>query len=311
MKQIEVNHLTKKYNSLTAVDGINLTAEDNELLAVVGPDGAGKTSLFRSICGLIGFDDGEVRIGSYDLSESFDKIKPLLGYMPQQFSLYPDLSVEENLHFYAGLFGLNKEEFNKRKERLYNFSGLGAFRNRRAQNLSGGMKQKLALSCNLIHNPKILILDEPTTGVDPLSRRQFWEILKSLCQSGSTVIVSTPYMDEVALADRTIFMHCGKKLAEGAPDELIAMYEGDLYRLEIEPTAQQMKKFDNLKGLSARRFGASIHLYVSSGIGEDEIRRRLDQIDIDSSRLEKITAELEDVFIQLMGAEPELENIIE
>lgn len=305
MKQIEVNHLTKKYDRLTAVDDIILSAEDRELVAIVGPDGAGKTSLFRSICGLIDFDSGEVRVGSYDLIKSFDKIKPLLGYMPQQFSLYPDLSVEENLRFYAGLFGLNKEEFNNRKERLYEFSGLGQFQNRRAQNLSGGMKQKLALSCNLIHNPEILVLDEPTTGVDPLSRRQFWDILKSLCNDGSTIIVSTPYMDEVALADRAIFMHRGKKLAEGTPDELVAMYEGDLYRLEVEPTAQQMKKFENLKGLSARRFGASIHLYVSGGFEESEIKTSLNQINIDSSRLDKIPAELEDVFIQLMGTEQE------
>lgn len=302
MIPIEVRNLTKKYGSLTAVDDFSLTVGESEIVALVGPDGAGKTSLFRSICGLIHFDSGEVHISGYSVTADFEKIKPLLGYMPQTFSLYPDLSVEENLRFYAGLFELSHDEFETRKKSLYRFSGLEPFCNRRAANLSGGMKQKLALSCNLIHNPKILILDEPTTGVDPLSRRQFWDILKSLRDDGSSIAVSTPYMDEVTLANRAIFIHGGKKLAEGTPDELAARYRGSVFRLQVEPTADQMYQLKQIDGINAHRFGTLVHLYAPETTDRDEIVRKLSALDIGGDLVEKIPAELEDVFIQLMGS---------
>ncbi len=302
MIPIEVRNLTRKYGSLTAVDDFSLTVGESEIVALVGPDGAGKTSLFRSICGLIHFDSGEVYISGYSVTADFEKIKPLLGYMPQTFSLYPDLSVEENLRFYAGLFGLSRDEFEIRKQSLYRFSRLGPFCNRRAADLSGGMKQKLALSCNLIHNPKIFILDEPTTGVDPLSRRQFWDILKSLRDDGSSIAVSTPYMDEVTLANRAVFIHGGKKLAEGAPNELAARYRGNVFRLQVEPTADQMHQLKQIDGINAHRFGASVHLYASETTDRDEIVRELSAVGIAGDLVEKIPAELEDVFIQLMGS---------
>jgi len=224
-----------------------------------------------------------------------------LGYMPQNFSLYPDLSVEENLSFYAGLFGIRKSEFKEKAKHLYEFSGLEPFASRRAEVLSGGMKQKLALSCNLIHDPEILILDEPTTGVDPLSRRQFWGILSMLKGEGSTIIVSTPYMDEVALADKAIFIHDGKKLAEEKPSELTSYFKGDTYRIDFTPTIDQLERLNKTDGLSARRFGASIHVYIDSGCTLNQFQSEFKQGGIDISRLTTINPDLEDTFIQLMG----------
>ncbi len=301
MSALSVEYLTKKYADVTAVDRFSFHADPQEIVALVGPDGAGKTSLFRSVCGLIEFDSGSVEIMDHDLGTEFESIKEILGYMPQVFSLYPDLSVEENLRFYAGIFGLDRGEYDVRKEPLYEFSGLGPFRSRRAGNLSGGMKQKLALCCALIHDPPVLILDEPTTGVDPLSRRQFWEILKRLRKDGSTIVVSTPYMDEVELADRAVFIHCGRKLAEGTPRELAREYMGSVYRIDIEATVERVRELSRIAGVDLRRFGSCLHAYISAATGEDEFRKKFAEQGIDSDRIEKIEAGLEDTFIQLMG----------
>jgi ABC-type multidrug transport system ATPase subunit len=301
MSVVEIKNLTKKYGSLVAVDNFSLTAEKGEILALVGPDGSGKTSSFRAACGLIDFDAGELSISGFDVVSEFNKIKPLLGYMPQSFSLYPDLSVEENLYFYAGLFGVTGKVYNEKKKRLYEFSGLGPFRSRRASALSGGMKQKLALSCALIHDPEVLLLDEPTTGVDPLSRRQFWDILKNLRGAGSTIVVSTPYMDEVALADRAVFIYQGRKLSEGTPDELVGRFSGHVYRADINPTPGRMEQINHIEGLLSRRFGSSIHIYTTGGDLIEKYDGDLRLVGIDFSRVTKIQPELEDTFIQLMG----------
>lgn len=301
MTTVAVDNITKRYGTLTAVDGFSLTAAPGEIVALVGPDGAGKTSLFRALCGLIDFDSGTAVIDGFDIRRDFDRIKPLLGYMPQIFSLYPDLSVEENLRFYAGLFGVSKPLYAIRTERLYRFSGLEPFRKRRAGNLSGGMKQKLALSCALIHEPKVLILDEPTTGVDPLSRRQFWDILKTLRNDGATMVVATPYMDEVALADRAIFMHAGRKLAEGTPDELKQHYQGNIYRLAVEPTAEQMARLTCIEGTAPHRFGANVHIYAPTEMTLEQVAARIAACGLQVPPPEPMDPSLEDVFIQLMS----------
>ncbi len=301
MNAVVVDNVTKSYGSLTAVDGLSFEAHEREIFALAGPDGAGKTSLFRSMCGLIDFNSGRIEIMGRDIRSDFDEVKEVLGYMPQAFSLYPDLSVEENLRFYAGLFGLDKKSFDQKKDRLYDFSGLGPFRGRRAANLSGGMKQKLALSCSLIHDPKVLILDEPTTGVDPLSRRQFWEILTSLRDDGATIIVSTPYMDEVERADRAAFVHRGKKLAEGTPKELAARYDGIVYLVKADPSEENVRRLSQIDGISVRRFGSSLHVYTAVSMPADDLKHRLAERGVPSDRVEKINSELEDAFIQLMG----------
>jgi len=296
---VEVTGFTKTYGEIKAVDSLDLSIDEGKILAVAGPDGAGKTSLFRALAGLIEFDAGEAKIAGHDVRTSFDRIKPILGYMPQSFSLYPDLSVEENLGFYAGLFGITGSILATKKTRLYEFSGLEPFAGRRAGKLSGGMKQKLALSCALVHDPKVLILDEPTTGVDPLSRRQFWEILFSLKNSGSAILVSTPYMDEVSHADQAVLVHQGRKLAEGTPAQIAGRFHGSLFRLKREPTVDLMKRAGEIEGLSARRFGSSIHLYGPPGYTVDRLTSDLERSGIDAD-VEPLQPELEDVFVQMM-----------
>ena len=296
---VEVRGFTKTYGEIKAVDSLDLSLDEGNILAVAGPDGAGKTSLFRGLTGLIEFDTGEATIAGHDVRTAFGRVKPILGYMPQSFSLYPDLSVEENLGFYAGLFGITGSVLAAKKTKLYEFSGLGPFARRRAGKLSGGMKQKLALSCALVHDPKVLILDEPTTGVDPLSRRQFWEILFSLKNSGSAILVSTPYMDEVSHADQAVLVHQGRKLAEGAPAELARRFHGTLFRLRQEPTVDLMKRAGEIEGLSARRFGSSVHLYGPPGYTVDRLSSELERSGIGAD-IEPLQPELEDVFIQMM-----------
>jgi len=297
---VQIKHLVKTYADVMAVDDFSFTVEPGELVALMGPDGAGKTSTFRALCGLIMFDSGEITVAGHDVSHEFDKIKPLLGYMPQTFSLYPDLSVEENLRFYAGLFGLDATEFKRKQKQLYEFSGLEPFASRRAEALSGGMKQKLALSCNLIHDPEILVLDEPTTGVDPLSRRQFWDILRMLKASGSAIVVSTPYMDEVALADRAVFLLNGKELAKGTPTELTRQFRGNVYRANLVPTTERMTALNDVDGISARRFGAGMHVYLDPGITPNRYAGILKSAGINPDALTEIPPGLEDTFIQLM-----------
>jgi ABC-2 type transport system ATP-binding protein len=291
--------LTKTYGEITAVDAMDLDAEAGEVVAVAGPDGAGKTSLFRALAGLIDFEALEAAIAGFDVRRESDRIKPLLGYMPQSFSLYPDLTVEENLRFYSGLFGMGRAEFAAKKEKLYEFSGLGPFARRRAGHLSGGMKQKLALSCGLVHDPKILILDEPTTGVDPLSRRQFWDILLSLKRAGSSILVSTPYMDEVNLADRAVLVHGGRKLAEGTPAELTRHFRGAVYRLRERPSRALMDRLAGAEEFEARRFGSSVRITAPADYSTERIDEDLSRFGV-AARVEAVEPDLEDVFVQMM-----------
>ncbi len=300
MKRVEVAHLTKKYGSLKAVDDFSFSAGAGEIVSIVGPDGSGKTSAFRAICGLIRFDSGQIHIDGHDITRHFDLIKPHLGYMPQAFSLYPDLTVEENLYFYAGLFGLNRRQFEEKKPALYAFSALGPFHDRRAGALSGGMKQKLALSCALVHDPDVLILDEPTTGVDPVSRRQFWDILRKIRGDGSCIVVSTPYMDEVALSDQTIFVHQGQKMAEGKPGELVRLFSGRVYQVAVHPTFEKMEQLRGMSGLVARRFGSSLHLYTTEEHPIESFYGELQMIGIAPEAITSIQPGLEDTFIQYM-----------
>lgn len=298
---VDVSGLTKTYGPITAVDRFDLQLDRGEIVAIAGPDGAGKTSLFRSLAGLITFDAGDVRIDGFDVRTEFKRIKPLLGYMPQSFSLYADLSVEENLGFYAGLFGIGRARFRERRDALYEFSGLAPFARRRAGHLSGGMKQKLALSCALIHEPRLLVLDEPTTGVDPLSRRQFWQILEKLRGSGSGVLVSTPYMDEVSLASRAVLVHEGKELARGAPAELARSHRGAVFELRRTPTVALMDRLAGIADVSARRFGSSVRMTAAEGISSSDIDERLAGAGVDA-HVERVEPDLEDVFVQLMEA---------
>ena len=221
MYSIEARGLRKNYSGENALAGADLLVRKGELFGLIGADGAGKTTFLRILATLIDADGGEARVLSHDVKSGMAAIRGLIGYMPQRFSLYEDLSVQENMLFFADIFCVAPEERLERIERLLKFSRLSLFRDRRAGALSGGMKQKLALSCALIHTPELLILDEPTTGVDPLSRREFWSILKELNQSGVTILTSTPYLDEAAFCDGIALFHRGRVLLSGAPPDLL------------------------------------------------------------------------------------------
>ncbi len=304
MSAITAVNLSKAYGDIKALSDFSFTVNRGEIFALAGPDGAGKTTLIRLLCHLAAPDSGTAMIAGLDVQTSHEQIKQHLGYMPQHFSLYPDLSVEENLTFYAGIYGLTGAAYRDKRDYLYTFSNLAPFARRRAGALSGGMKQKLALSCALIHDPEVLILDEPTTGVDPLSRRQFWEILLALRGRGVAVLVTTPYMDEVARADRACFVFDGHKLSEGSPGELTGQFRGRIFFLDREPTSRLVRDLDDIEGLSARRFGSGLHLYIDQDARIEQFRQPLERLGIDALSLKPTPADLEDRFIQLMESRP-------
>ena len=304
MSFLTATGISKRYGETQALDDFSLAVDRSQVFALVGPDGAGKTTLLRILCRVLDPDAGEITVDGQDIRKSFDHIKNDLGYMPQQFSLYPDLSVEENLIFYGGLFGVTGRAFREKRDYLYEFSNLAPFAKRRAQALSGGMKQKLALSCALIHDPKLLILDEPTTGVDPLSRRQFWEILLQLKGEGVAILVSTPYMDEVARCDRACFIFGGHKLSEDTPQQLAAQFSGTIYYLDREPSSKLVAQLNAVPEISANRFGAGLHVFLPAGKQSHDMAGHLAGLGIAPDDLTPIEPGLEDRFIQLMGEQP-------
>jgi ABC-2 type transport system ATP-binding protein len=217
---IETHGLTRRFGALTAVDHLDLSVAPGEAFALVGPDGAGKTTTLRMLCGLMDPTEGSARVAGHDIVRESQAVKDQIGYMAQRFGLYGDLTVEENMIFYADLFNITGEVREDLSERLLRMTRMEPFRDRQAGKLSGGMKQKLALMCTLLHRPKILLLDEPTNGVDPVSRRDFWAILYQLLQDGITIFMTTAYLDEAERANRVGLMHRGKLIRCAAPDEL-------------------------------------------------------------------------------------------
>ena len=226
---LRVDTVRKSFGGAAALSGVSFSVEAGEMFGLIGPDGAGKTTLIRIITSLIDADAGEASVLGFSVKREPERVREIIGYMPQHFSLYQDLTVAENLRFFADLFGVPADERKRRTEELLAFSRLGDFVKRRAGALSGGMKQKLALSCALIHTPRALILDEPTTGVDPVSRRDFWEMLARLRSQGVTILVSTPYMNEASLCQHMVFIHKGKILAAGSVGEIAALFQGTVY----------------------------------------------------------------------------------
>ncbi len=261
MNAIEVRDLKKRFGHIEALRGMNFQVREGELYGLIGPDGAGKTTLMRIICTLVMPDAGEVRVKGLDVRQQRTKIRSLLGYMPQRFSLYPDLTVEQNLHFFAELFQVPEAERRARLEMLYHFSRLGPFKNRPAANLSGGMKQKLALSCALIHTPQVLVLDEPTFGVDPVSRQEFWEILHSVQKEGTTILVSTAYMDEADECDRVGLCFQGRIVAEDTPANLKRRFSYPLYRVRGSNLFRLQEFFRSIPTVhSIQMFGDVLHV---------------------------------------------------
>ena len=235
---VSLSNLSKDHAGERALRGVSLDVPDPCLYGIIGADGAGKSTLMNILATLADPDSGNVRMLGRDLAREFRSIRSDIGYMPQRFSLYQDLSVHENLDFFADIFGIDGQAKRDRMRELLDFAGLAPFQARRAGQLSGGMKQKLALACTLVHRPRLLLLDEPTVGVDPVARRDFWTMLKSLRREGVTLMVSTPYMDEAALCDAVLLLHEGAILAQGSPAELLKAYPYRLYRVDADPSSR-------------------------------------------------------------------------
>lgn len=299
MYSIDVQHIGKKYGKVKALDDVSLQIAKGELFGLIGPDGAGKTSLFRILTTLTLPDEGSATVEGLDVVKDYRKIRPLVGYMPGKFSLYEDLSVEENLDFFATIFGMSVSANYSTIQDIY--SQLEPFRKRKAGKLSGGMKQKLALCCALVHRPAVLFLDEPTTGVDAVSRGEFWNILKRIQADGVSVMVSTPYMDEASLCDRIALIQSGKIIDTGDVESIVAKYPFRLFSVSGEPIYPLLKFLRQMEEtVSCFAFGSEHHLAVSdSRLTVDDISRRLSQAGFDGCRVAEIRPGIEDCFMQL------------
>ena len=299
---IETHSLTKQFKKITAVDGLDLSIRRGEIFGLLGPDGAGKTTTIRMLCAIMNPSAGSARVAGFDTVQEPEEIKKRIGYMAQQFSLYGDLTVLENLTFFADVFQVERQEREKRIARLLEFARLTKFQKRRAVHLSGGMQKKLALACTLIHQPEILFLDEPTTGVDPVSRREFWDILTELHLQGVTLFVSTPYMDEAERCSRVALMFEGSVVVCDEPAHIKGLVEGELLELRPDRLREASRIIGGLPGvLEVQTYGDLLHVFV-----DDAERRKLDiqgvlsEAGIDLQGLRQTRPRMEEAFISLI-----------
>jgi ABC-2 type transport system ATP-binding protein len=302
---LETVNLVKTFGTFRALDGLNLEVRAGEMVGLVGPDGAGKTTAIRLMCGALKLTSGIVRVAGYEVPAQVEKAREQIGYLAQHFGLYGDLSVQENIEFFGEVFDIPIDELKQRSVELLNFAGLGDFTDRPAAALSGGMQKKLGLASALVHRPKVLLLDEPTGGVDPVARQEFWHLLIALLREGSAVLVSTPYMDEAMRFNRVIFMNHGKVLTQGAPRDLMKRLDGRILELDTEDQmAARQIVLDDPEVEDVHTFGNHLHLRVSSAAGPVErIPARLESASIPMNHLVSVPATLEDVFIHLIETE--------
>lgn len=296
---IEVRHISKSYKKVAALTDVSLEIRKGEIFGLIGPDGSGKTSLFRILTTLTLPDSGSASVNGLDVIRDVSGIRRIIGYMPGHFALYQDLSVEENLNFYATIFRTTVAENYGTIKEIY--SQIEMFKDRRARDLSGGMKQKLALCCALVHKPEVLLLDEPTTGVDAVSRREFWEMLKRIKESGVTIMVSTPYMDEVSRCDRIAMILDGKIIGQGTPAEIVARYPDRLYSASGENMFEILGILRHVDGvLNCSSFGSECHVSVAQdGPDETVLAKSLEDAGISGCTVKRISPGIEDCFIRL------------
>ena len=299
MALVTVENISKSYGSVKALQNINFEVQTGEIFGLIGPDGAGKTSLFRILTTLLLPDAGKATVNNWDVVTDYKSIRNHVGYMPGRFSLYPDLTVEENLNFFATIFNTSIQENYHLIKDIY--IQLEPFKERRAGKLSGGMKQKLALCCALIHKPLVLFLDEPTTGVDPVSRKEFWQMLQRLKAQNITIIVSTPYMDEATLCDRIALIQQGEILSIDTPDKISNNFKGGLYAVKCSNTPAMLSVLINFPGLINRyAFGETVHVVLeqqSNAIAT--LNTFLEAKGYSNLEITQIPATIEDCFIQL------------
>jgi ABC-2 type transport system ATP-binding protein len=301
---IAAEGLSKNFGAIQALDDVSLQVAAGEIFGLVGPDGAGKTTFLRLICGALRMETGSVHLAGYDMARQAEKGREQIGYLAQRFALYEDLTVEENLQFFAEVRGMPRQEWLPRSRETLEFVGLEAFRGRRAGQLSGGMKQKLGLALALVNRPRILLLDEPTTGVDPVTRQDFWRLIIRLLRDESpAVLVSTPYMDEAARCTRVGFLRSGKLICEGSPSELRARLTGRMLLLAGAPQALLSNQAAADAAVeNVQRFGNALHLRVQQGQTQAGIARLTIAIPAAGGAIESLQAidpQLEDVFIEL------------
>ena len=298
MSAIKVENISKSFGDVKALDSVSFEVKRGELFGLIGPDGAGKTTLFRILTTLLAPNKGRAEVDGFDTIKEYHAIRERVGYMPGRFSLYSDLTVEENLNFFAALFGVNVEDSYDLVAPIYR--QIEPFKKRRAGKLSGGMKQKLALSCALIHRPNVLFLDEPTTGVDAVSRNEFWDMLRNLKQKGITILVSTPYMDEASRCDRIALCNDGRILGIDTPTDIVAGFNSPLYNIKADNMYQLLQDARKVKGVEkCYPFGDAHHLVADKSFDIEQFKQEL--ANTKGIEIEKTSPSIEDMFIKLMG----------
>lgn len=296
---IVVSDLVKHFGSLRAVDRLSFDVQPGEIFGLVGPDGAGKTTALRMLAGVLSPDSGSVTVAGHDVRQDPEAAKRDLSYMPQRFGLYDDLTVDENIRFYADLFGVRRKERERRSAELLAAAGLAEFRRRLAGNLSGGMKQKLGLVCALIHTPRVILLDEPTNGVDPVSRRDFWRILYSLTAQGVAILTSTSYLDEAERCHRVGLLYRGRLLFCDLPDQLKRRFPGGVVLIHTANPEQVHSALAHTEGVyKVLRVGDRVHVFVDDASRRlAELRARLDSQKAPYQSIEQATPSIEDLFV--------------
>jgi ABC-2 type transport system ATP-binding protein len=305
---VEIKNLMKRFGDFVAVDDVNLCVKKGEIFGFLGPNGAGKSTTIRILCGLLLPTSGKASVAGLDVVKETVHVKHHIGYMSQKFSLYDDLTVEENIDFFAGIYGVKHERLEARKRFVLEMSGLEDRRSWKTALLAGGWKQRLALGCAILHEPPILFLDEPTSGVDPIARRSFWDLIYQLSAAGHTIFVSTHYMDEAEYCHRVALMYRGRVIALGAPDELKHSLESHhLVSLESDSLFDSMQLLEKKPGIvDLAVFGGGLHVTVENPARDlEQIRKWHEQANLTIRRLESITPSMEDVFVALIEREEE------
>jgi ABC-2 type transport system ATP-binding protein len=306
MNSVEIHDLVKSFGAFVAVDHVSLSVEKGEIFGFLGPNGAGKSTTIRMLCGLLTPTSGRASVNGFDVARQPEEIRKTIGYMSQKFSLYDDLTVEENIDFFTGIYGVPREKRAERKSYVLEMADLTERRDALTRTLSGGWKQRLALGCAILHDPPVLFLDEPTSGVDPLARAAFWDLIRNLSASGHTIFVSTHYMDEAEYCHRLALMYRGKVIALGTPVELKAgLTAHSLLNLDSSDPLETMRALEGLAGVhDVAVFGGGLHVTVDEvNATSDRIRERLAGRNIEVRKLEQIQPSMEDVFVALIEAE--------
>lgn len=299
---IEVKDISKSYDKVKALDHVSLDVQRGEIFGLIGPDGAGKTTLFKILVTLLNADSGSALVDGLDVVADYRKVRARVGYMPGKFSLYPDLTIEENMEFFATLFGVTVEQNYDLVAPIY--KQIEPFKKRRAGRLSGGMKQKLALSCALIHKPSVLFLDEPTTGVDAVSRSEFWDMLHSLREQGLSILVSTPYMDEASRCNRIALCNNGRILDIDSPQNMVKKFDGELYGIKAQDMYGLLKSLREENNIAnCYTAGEYHHLLAGSGFDAQSLEQHLANLGHKDLEIKPIVPDIEDVFIKLLSNE--------